>query len=160
MIQYLKEYYPGQKVYLVGTPDLEANFLENWIHLTKEMPDVVVFGFDMTLTYEKLERACTYIRNGAVDFDKNSVLEGTVNGDTAWWNVRGGQVIFRSSVADNEMGWWRIENGKVNFGYNGIAQNDFGWWYIRNGQVDFSYTGTVTDSNRTYQVVNGNVNRQ
>ena len=53
MIQYLKEYYPGQKVYLVGTPDLEANFLENGIHLTKEMPDVVVFGFDMTLTYEK-----------------------------------------------------------------------------------------------------------
>ena len=51
MIQYLKEYYPGQKVYLVGTPDLEANFLENGIHLTKEMPDVVVFGFDMTLTY-------------------------------------------------------------------------------------------------------------
>ena len=101
-----------------------------------------------------------YIRNGAVDFDKNSVLEGTVNGDTAWWNVRGGQVIFRSTVADNEMGWWRIENGKVNFGYNGIAQNDFGWWYIRNGQVDFGYTGTVTDSNRTYQVVNGNVNRQ
>ena len=101
-----------------------------------------------------------YIRDGAVDFDKNSVLEGTVNGDTAWWNVRGGQVIFRSTVADNEMGWWRIENGKVNFGYNGIAQNDFGWWYIRNGQVDFSYTGTVTDGNRTYQVVNGNVNRQ
>ena len=101
-----------------------------------------------------------YIRNGAVDFDKNSVLEGTVNGDTAWWNVRGGQVIFRNTVADNEMGWWRIENGKVNFGYNGIAQNDFGWWYIRNGQVDFGYTGTVTDGNRTYQVVNGNVNRQ
>lgn len=101
-----------------------------------------------------------YIRDGAVDFDKNSVLEGTVNGDTAWWNVRGGQVIFRSTVADNEMGWWRIENGKVNFGYNGIAQNDFGWWYIRNGQVDFGYTGTVTDGNRTYQVVNGNVNRQ
>jgi len=30
------------------------------------MPDVVVIGFDMTLTYEKLERACTYIRSGAV----------------------------------------------------------------------------------------------
>ena len=27
---------------------------------------MVVIGFDMTLTYEKLERACTYIRNGAV----------------------------------------------------------------------------------------------
>ena len=66
MIQYLKTYYPEKKVYLVGTPDLEDNFTENGIHLTKEMPDVVVIGFDMTLTYEKLERACTYIRNGAV----------------------------------------------------------------------------------------------
>ena len=66
MIQYLKEYYPGKEVYLVGTPDLEDNFRENGIRLTKEMPDVVVIGFDMTLTYEKLERACTYIRNGAV----------------------------------------------------------------------------------------------
>lgn len=65
MIQYLKTYYPDKTVYLVGTPDLEANFEENGIHLTKEMPDVVVIGFDMTLTYEKLERACTYIRNGA-----------------------------------------------------------------------------------------------
>lgn len=66
MIQYLKDYYPEKTVYLVGTPDLEANFRENGIRLTQDMPDVVVIGFDMTLTYEKLERACTYIRNGAV----------------------------------------------------------------------------------------------
>lgn len=66
MIQYLKEFYPGKRVYLVGTPDLEENFKENGILLTKDMPDAVVIGFDMTLTYEKLERACTYIRNGAV----------------------------------------------------------------------------------------------
>ena len=66
MVQYLKEYYPGKEVDLVGTPDLEDNFRENGIRLTKEMPDVVVIGFDMTLTYEKLERACTHIRNGAV----------------------------------------------------------------------------------------------
>lgn len=66
MIRYLKEYYPQKTVYLMGTPDLEENFMENGISLTKEMPDVVVIGFDLTLTYEKLERACTYIRNGAV----------------------------------------------------------------------------------------------
>ena len=38
MIQYLKEYYPEKKVYLVGTPDLEENFRENGILLTREMP--------------------------------------------------------------------------------------------------------------------------
>lgn len=66
MIESLKEYYPGKTVYLVGTPDLEENFRRNGILLTKAMPDVVVIGFDLTLTYEKLERACTYIRNGSV----------------------------------------------------------------------------------------------
>lgn len=29
-------------------------------------PDIVVVGFDTTLTYHKLERACTYIREGAL----------------------------------------------------------------------------------------------
>ncbi|MCC8060834.1 MAG: HAD-IIA family hydrolase [Clostridiales bacterium] len=66
MIEYLKQYYPDRRIYLVGTPDLEENFRENGISLTKDMPDAVVIGFDLTLTYEKLERACTYIRNGAV----------------------------------------------------------------------------------------------
>lgn len=63
---YLKSKYPGKKVYLVGTPALEAVFREEGICLTEEKPEVVVIGFDMTLTYEKLERACTYIREGAV----------------------------------------------------------------------------------------------
>jgi len=66
MIQYLKTYYSEQSVYLVGTPDLEENFTENGICLTQEMPDVVVIGFDLTLTYEKLRKACSYIRKGAV----------------------------------------------------------------------------------------------
>ena len=65
MIQYLKENYLGKRIFLAGTPDLEQNFYQHGILLTKDMPDAVVIGFDMTLTYEKLERACTYIRNGA-----------------------------------------------------------------------------------------------
>lgn len=63
---YLRSKYPEKKVYLVGTPALEAVFREEGICLTEEKPEVVVIGFDMTLTYEKLERACTYIREGAV----------------------------------------------------------------------------------------------
>lgn len=65
MIHYLKEHAPGKSVYLVGTPDLQENFRENGILLTEEQPDIVVVGFDLTLTYEKLSRACLYIRNGA-----------------------------------------------------------------------------------------------
>lgn len=66
MIRYLQTHYPGKTVYLVGTPDLEASFREGGIPLTEDQPDVVVIGFDLTLTYEKLRRACAYIRGGAV----------------------------------------------------------------------------------------------
>jgi HAD superfamily hydrolase (TIGR01450 family) len=49
----------------VGTPSLQESFEQAGITLVKEEPDIVVIGFDTTLTYEKLEKACTYIRNGA-----------------------------------------------------------------------------------------------
>ena len=65
-IKYLQTNYPDKTVYLVGTPALEETFIEAAINLTKDMPDIVVVGFDMTLTYEQLESACTYIRNGAL----------------------------------------------------------------------------------------------
>lgn len=65
MIEYIKSRRPGKTVYLVGTPALEETFLEAGIPLVQTQPDLVVVGFDLTLTYEKLERACTFIRNGA-----------------------------------------------------------------------------------------------
>ncbi len=65
-IKYIKEKYPESKVYLLGTPTLENNFKEAGIRLTQEAPDIVVVAFDTTLTYEKLEKACNFIRNGAI----------------------------------------------------------------------------------------------
>lgn len=72
-IEYLTEKYPGSKVYLVGTPLLEESFGKAGINLlsgesadTDADADVVVVSFDLTLTYEKLSRACDFIRKGAV----------------------------------------------------------------------------------------------
>ena len=65
-IAWLQCNYPGKKVYLVGTPLLEQSFREGGICLTDNAPDIVVVGFDTTLTYEKLEKACTFIRGGAM----------------------------------------------------------------------------------------------
>ncbi len=68
-IAYLNETYPGKSVYLVGTPALEKSFAEGGIKLWKRgdsNPELVVIGFDTTLTYEKLERACTFIREGSI----------------------------------------------------------------------------------------------
>ena len=68
-ITYLKENYEGKRVYLVGTDALTESFREEGICLWKEgdpRPDLVVIGFDTTLTYEKLRMACGFIRQGAL----------------------------------------------------------------------------------------------
>ena len=54
-------------MYLVGTPALEESFAKAGIELS-DNSDIVVVSFDLTLTYEKLEKACTLIRNGAKFF--------------------------------------------------------------------------------------------
>lgn len=81
MIRFLKTNYLEKSVYLLGTKPLEEDFRSEGINLfnpevsenegfvpcdTCNIPDIVVVGFDKTLTYEKLTNACTYIRNGAL----------------------------------------------------------------------------------------------
>ncbi|HOB20496.1 MAG TPA: HAD hydrolase-like protein, partial [Candidatus Atribacteria bacterium] len=43
---------------------LEEDFVNSGITLTDCDPDAVVAGFDTTLTYEKLDKACALIRKG------------------------------------------------------------------------------------------------
>lgn len=65
-IRYLNRYHPAKKVYLLGVPSLTESFAAGGIALTKDEPEIVVVGFDKTLTYEKLEHACTALRRGAM----------------------------------------------------------------------------------------------
>ena len=62
-IQYLK--LNGiNSVYAVGTPDFEKELMNHGIELNEENPELVIVAFDTTLTYEKLKKACLFIRNG------------------------------------------------------------------------------------------------
>ena len=63
-IQFLLRHRPGKAVYLVGTPQLERQFIDSGIVLTEDS-DIVVSSFDTTLTYKKLYTACRLIRGGA-----------------------------------------------------------------------------------------------
>ena len=77
LIKFLKLYRQNKNIYLLGTPLLEDMFRYNGINLfypdenigyaqiNQLLPDIVVSSFDTSLTYAKLERACTYIRNGS-----------------------------------------------------------------------------------------------
>lgn len=65
-IEYLNATYPGKSVYLVGTDALVKSFREGGINLVDSDPEIVVIGFDTTLTYEKIVKASDYVRAGAV----------------------------------------------------------------------------------------------
>ena len=79
-IRFLRENHGDASVYLVGTGLLEQSFIDGGIKLTQTNPDIVVLSFDTTITYEKIERACTFIRNGAsfiaTHLDLNCPTEG------------------------------------------------------------------------------------
>jgi HAD superfamily hydrolase (TIGR01457 family) len=61
---YLQRERAGARVYVVGTPDLEAEFAERGFVLTDETPDYAVLGFDTTLTYAKLWKLCDLVGAG------------------------------------------------------------------------------------------------
>ena len=63
-IEYLKKKRSGKHLYLVGTKNLHASFREAGFKTQSNKPDAVVVGFDTELTYEKLDRACFWIRKG------------------------------------------------------------------------------------------------
>ena len=71
---YLNELYPNKKVYLVGTKSLRKELDKYNINFVEENPDVVVFGFDRELNYEKLEKACDFIDHGATFLATNCDL--------------------------------------------------------------------------------------
>lgn len=80
---YLNSIKSGANIYLMGTPELEEEFLKAGFHLVhdrEQKPDAVVLGFDTTLTYEKIWIGCDYIRSGvkfiATHPDLNCPLEG------------------------------------------------------------------------------------
>jgi HAD superfamily hydrolase (TIGR01450 family) len=63
-ISHLLERTPFRSAYVVGTPALVAEFEAMGIDTDAGDPDCVVVGFDRTLTFAKLERACTLLFAG------------------------------------------------------------------------------------------------
>jgi 4-nitrophenyl phosphatase len=77
--EYLMLNYPGGRVYLNGTPLLETNWRAKGLDLVQEDPDVAVQSFDTTLTYDKLDKICRFVRGGvpfiATHMDTNCPTE-------------------------------------------------------------------------------------
>ena len=61
---YLREQHPGASLFLVGTPSLEDEFRQYGFQLVQREPQLLVLGFDTTLTYQKLWSLCDFVRAG------------------------------------------------------------------------------------------------
>lgn len=68
---YLKENYADKKIFVVGTPSFVEELSSFDLNVAEtEMNDIncVVVGFDRTLNYEKIEKACELLMNPMVDY--------------------------------------------------------------------------------------------
>jgi 4-nitrophenyl phosphatase/NagD protein len=61
---YLQQEHPSSSVYVVGTPALEEEFRQHGFKLEENNPQLIVLGFDTTLTYQKLWKLCDFVRAG------------------------------------------------------------------------------------------------
>jgi HAD superfamily hydrolase (TIGR01457 family) len=62
--KYLSKLQPGARVFVVGTPALEDEFIEHGFELIAEDPEFIVLGFDTSLSYQKLWQLCDFVRDG------------------------------------------------------------------------------------------------
>ena len=80
ILEWLKRRHPQASFWVVGTPSLLEDFRGAGFVPDDPNADVVILGFDITLTYEKLRVACDLIRAGkpvyGVNPDWNCPVEG------------------------------------------------------------------------------------
>ncbi|MFT3894345.1 MAG: HAD-IIA family hydrolase [Anaerolineales bacterium] len=61
---YIQREHANAAVYVVGTLALEEEFRQHGFHLDENDPQLIVLGFDTTLTYQKLWKLCDFVRAG------------------------------------------------------------------------------------------------
>lgn len=63
-IEYLKTLPGREHIYLLATPSVENDFKQAGFDIDAENPNYVVLAYDLTLTFDKLDKACHLVRNG------------------------------------------------------------------------------------------------
>lgn len=63
-VSYMRAEGLGPRVYVLGTKPLQDEFARAGFDVVSEKPDAVVLGFDLDLTYDRLRKACDFVRKG------------------------------------------------------------------------------------------------
>ncbi|MBM4386343.1 MAG: HAD-IIA family hydrolase [Deltaproteobacteria bacterium] len=90
-----------RRIFLAGTPSLEAVFRNAGFELATEDPDCCVLGFDTTLTYEKLRVFCDLVRRGMPYIATHPDLVCPVGGG-AFIPDAGAMIAFIKAAAGRE----------------------------------------------------------
>lgn len=69
--KYIKRWYPGRSVYMIGSEGLDEALRQEGLEQAKEQAGIVLMGIDRNITYDKLATACLEIRRGAVFLSTN-----------------------------------------------------------------------------------------
>ncbi len=90
--KYIKRWYPGKSVFLVGSEGLAESLENEVIKQTQEQADIVLMGLDPQITYDKLAQACLQVQRGAVLLASNQDLafpteQGFFPGNGAFANL-------------------------------------------------------------------------
>ncbi|WP_203334320.1 TIGR01457 family HAD-type hydrolase [Planococcus beigongshangi] len=94
--KYIKRWYPGKTVFMIGSEGVEQALHDEGIERVSENADVVVMGIDRNINFEKLATACLEVRKGAAFL--------STNGDLAFPSERGlipGNGAFTKVVSES-----------------------------------------------------------
>lgn len=72
--KYIKRWYPGRTVYLIGSDGLKEALDAEGIERVEQQADIVLMGLDLQISYDKLSRACLEVQKGAVFLSTNKDL--------------------------------------------------------------------------------------
>ena len=94
---YLNTHCPGARVYLLGNERLTADMLRAGVTLVQEEPDLILLGFDTTLSYEKIVKAANWIAGGLLYYathpDRNCPM-----GEGFWPDTGSMIALFEAST--------------------------------------------------------------
>ena len=88
------------------------------------------------------------IENGRLREEVSGLMQTTVGGVNAWWNVEHGTIFWTNgggypTLVFYNGDWWYVMNGQVNFSYTGYVNYNSTNWYVENGRVNFNKTGFI-----------------
>ncbi|MCL2711663.1 MAG: HAD-IIA family hydrolase [Methanomassiliicoccaceae archaeon] len=65
-ISYLLKHHPGRTVYPIGTQRFVNEIRAKGVRIVEKDPDIVLLAFDTSITYEKINNAYHFIKNGSM----------------------------------------------------------------------------------------------